>query len=217
MAELDIVGIPNGLFEENCYLVSERGGREAVLIDPGEEVPRFLEAAAARQLRIREIWLTHAHIDHIQGVAEVKAATGAPVLLHPDDLPLYHGLVEQGTLFGFDLTDPPPPDGELRHGQRLTLGHASFEVRHAPGHAPGHVVFVTEGLVLGGDVLFQGSIGRTDLMGGDFDTLMESIRTQLLTLPDDTIVYPGHGPVTTIGQERKTNPFLLGAVLPRRG
>lgn len=211
MAPLEIVPILNGLFEENCYLVGEPGGTDAILVDPGEEPERFLDEARRRGRRITAIWLTHAHIDHIMGVERVKGATGAPVLLHPDDRPIYDNLVAQGQYFGFDLTPAPPPDGDLYHGQRLTVGKTEFEVRHVPGHSPGHVCFVTAGLVIGGDLLFQGSIGRTDLMGGDLPALLAGLRTHLLTLPDDTVVYPGHGPSTTIGRERATNPFLLGA------
>lgn len=208
MPALQIIPIPNGLFEENCYLAGEDGHPEVVIVDPGEEAERFLNEARARSLRISQIWLTHAHIDHIMGVETVRRATGAPIYLHPAERPIYEGLVEQGLLFGFDLTPAPTPDAELRHGQRLLAGAAEFEVRHLPGHSPGHVVFVAPGVVLGGDVLFQGSIGRTDLVGGDLPTLLAGIREHLFSLPDETIVYPGHGPATTIGRERATNPFL---------
>lgn len=216
MASLEIIAIPNGVFQENCYLVGEAGSSDVVIVDPGEEAHRFLEEARARSRNISAIWLTHAHIDHILGVGAVQQATGAPVHLHPADRPIYDNLVAQGQLFGFDLTPAPPPDAELRHGQRLALGAVELEVRHLPGHSPGHVVFVGPGVVLGGDVLFQGSIGRTDLMGGDLPTLLAGIRAQLFSLPDDTIVYPGHGPTTTIGRERATNPFLSEAVSPPR-
>lgn len=211
MAALQIIAIPNGVFQENCYLLGEAGHPDAVIVDPGEEAERFLEEAKARSMRISEIWLTHAHLDHIAGVETVQRATGAPVYLHPDDRPIYDGLVQQGRLFGLDLAPAPPPNKTLQHGQRLKLGTTEIEVRHVPGHSPGHVVFVGPGVVLGGDVLFQGSIGRTDLMCGDLPTLLAGIREQLLTLPDDTVVYPGHGPATTIGRERATNPFLIEA------
>ncbi|HEV8198109.1 MAG TPA: MBL fold metallo-hydrolase [Gemmatimonadales bacterium] len=210
MVPLHVVAIPNGLFEENCYLLGIPGGTEAVIIDPGEEPDRFLDEARRHGWTISAIWLTHAHIDHIMGVEAVARATGAPIHLHPHDRPIYDALVEQGQLFGFDLTPAPPPDAELRHGQRLRLGDYELEVRHVPGHSPGHVCFVGDGFVLGGDVLFQGSIGRTDLMGGDLPALLAGIRTQLFVLPEDTTVFPGHGPSTTIGRERATNPFLIG-------
>jgi len=211
MAPLQIVAIPNGVFQQNCYLVGEADRSDVVIVDPGEEADRFLEVAAARSLSITEIWLTHAHIDHIMGVGVVQRATGAPVYLHPDDRPIYDGLVQQGSLYGLALAPAPAPSHALRHGQQLKLGASDMEVRHLPGHSPGHVVFVGQGAVLGGDVLFQGSIGRTDLIGGDLPTLLIGIREQLLSLPDDTVVYPGHGPTTTIGRERTTNPFLAGA------
>lgn len=210
MAPLEIVPILNGLFEQNCYLLGETGGTSAVIVDPGEESDRFLEEARRRGWKISAIWLTHAHIDHIMGVEAVKQATLAPIHLHPDDLAIYDGLEEQGSLFGYELDAAPPPDAELFHGQQLSLGAHHFEVRHVPGHSPGHVCFVGDGFVIGGDVLFQGSIGRTDLMGGDLRTLLDSIRTHLFSLPDDTVVYPGHGPPTTVGRERATNPFLNG-------
>jgi hydroxyacylglutathione hydrolase len=181
---------------------------ETVLVDPGEEAERFLAEAARRGRRITAIWLTHAHLDHIAGVSAVHRATGAPIHLHPADRPLYDGLPEQGRWFGLELDPPPPADVMLHHGQRLGLGPTGFEVRHLPGHSPGHVCFIGSGMVLGGDVLFEGSIGRTDLPGGDLEALLGGIRRELLVLPDATIVYPGHGPITTIGRERAGNPFL---------
>jgi len=177
-------------------------------VDPGEEPERFLAEAARRDRRISAIWLTHAHLDHVLGVAAIRAATGAPIYLHPADRRLYDELPQQGIWLGVAAGAPPPPDAELSHGQIVRIGGASLTVRHAPGHSPGHVCFVAPGAVLCGDVLFEGSIGRTDLPGGDFETLIASIRRELLSLPDATRVYPGHGPVTTIGRERAGNPFL---------
>ncbi len=208
---LEVVPIPNGQFAENCYLLWDPSAPETVIVDPGEEPERFLAAAAARDRVISAIWLTHAHLDHIQGVGDVRAATGAPVYLHPADRELYQSLPQQGLWFGQRLPAPPAPDHWLAHGQRLPLGRVEFEVRHTPGHSPGHVCFVGPGTVLAGDVLFEGSIGRSDLPGGDFETLLASIRRELLTLPDDTVVHPGHGPATTIGRERRSNPFLIEA------
>jgi glyoxylase-like metal-dependent hydrolase (beta-lactamase superfamily II) len=180
-----------------------------MLVDPGEEAERFLAEAARRDRRITAIWLTHAHLDHIAGVSAVHRASGAPIHLHPADRPLYDGLPEQGRWFGLELGRPPAPEVMLHHGQRLGIGDSSFEVRHLPGHSPGHVCFIGEGIVLGGDVLFEGSIGRTDLPGGDLEALLSGIRRELLALPDATLVYPGHGPPTTIGREREENPFLV--------
>jgi glyoxylase-like metal-dependent hydrolase (beta-lactamase superfamily II) len=182
-----------------------------VLVDPGEEPERFLAEAARRERRIAAIWLTHAHLDHILGVARIQAVTGAPIYLHPDDRQLYDELPQQGQWLGIRANRPPAPDVALAHGQRLPIGGVEVEVRHAPGHSRGHVCFVAPGAVLCGDVLFQGSIGRTDLPGGDFATLIASIRRELLSLPDATVVYPGHGAPTTIGRERADNPFLRDA------
>jgi hydroxyacylglutathione hydrolase len=215
MPSLEIVPIPNGQFDQNCYLVVPPGGSDAVLVDPGEEPGRFLAEAARRGRTISAVWLTHAHIDHILGVGAIKAATGAPIHLHPADRPLYDRLPLQAAQFGIAAAAPPAPDHPLAHGQRLMAGGIPFEVRHVPGHSPGHVAFVAEGVVLCGDVLFEGSIGRTDLPGGDHATLIGSIERELLTLPDATVVYPGHGPATTIGRERRTNPFLAPGPPPR--
>jgi len=211
VSELEIVTLPNGQFAENCYLLADRATRQAVMIDPGEEPRLFLAELDTRGWALTGIWLTHGHLDHIMGVAAVKQATGVPIHLHPADRDLYDALPRQGEWMGFDLAPPPPPDQSLSEGQRLQLGSHEFTVRHTPGHSPGSVSFVGAGLVLGGDVLFNGSIGRTDLPGGDFPTLMQSIQSVFLTLPDSTVVYSGHGPETTVGVERMTNPFLTGA------
>jgi glyoxylase-like metal-dependent hydrolase (beta-lactamase superfamily II) len=213
VASLEIVPIPNGQFAENCYLVYDPAHPDTALVDPGEEPERFLAEAGRLGRTISAIWITHAHIDHISGVGAVREETGAPVHLHPDDLPLYQNLPQQGLWFGLRLSAPPAPEVALRHGQLLRVGGVELEVRHTPGHSPGHVCFVGAGVVLGGDALFEGSIGRTDLPGGDYDTLIGSIRRELLTLPDATVVHPGHGPATTIGRERRTNPFLTGAAV----
>lgn len=207
-ASLTVVPMENGPFAENCYLVYQPEHPDTILVDPGDDAERFLAEAAVRGRTISAIWLTHAHIDHIQGVGAVKARTGALIYLHPDDRILYDNLPQQGLWFGLRVAPPPPPDAPLSHGQILSIGESRVEVRHAPGHSAGHVVFVTPGRVLGGDVLFAGSIGRTDLPGGDYDTLIATIQSELLTLPDDTTVHPGHGPATTIGEERRSNPFL---------
>jgi glyoxylase-like metal-dependent hydrolase (beta-lactamase superfamily II) len=206
-----VVQIPNGIFVENCYLVIDEASQECAIIDPGEAHGLFLHKIAEAGVRPVGIWLTHAHLDHVFGVPEVRAATGAPVWLHPADRPLYDAVPEQGAAFGMPAPRLAPPDHSLAHGDTLRVGALSFSVRHVPGHSPGHVAFVGHGAVFGGDTLFQGSIGRTDLPGGSFDTLIESIERELLVLPDSTIVYSGHGPTTTVGAERRANPFLTGA------
>lgn len=210
MSDIELVCLPNGQMAENCYLLADRKTRQAVIIDPGEEARLFLAELDTRAWALSAIWLTHGHLDHAMGVGEVKAATGAPVYLHPLDRSLYDSLPRQGEWFGLRVDPQPEPDAELFDGQRLTVGEMEFTVRHTPGHSPGSVSFVGPGIVLGGDVLFSGSIGRTDLPGGNGAELMQSIQSVFLTLPDSTVVYSGHGPETTIGVERMTNPFLTG-------
>jgi hydroxyacylglutathione hydrolase len=212
VSELEVVSLPNGQFSQNCYLVADRGALEAVIIDPGEEPAMFLAELDTRAWALRAIWLTHAHVDHIIGVGAVKRATGVPIHLHPLDRRIYDALPQFGAWLGKELEPPPPPDVALEAGDRLGVGAFEFEVRFTPGHSPGSVGFVGHGMVFGGDVLFSGSVGRTDLPGGDFGTLMSTIHSQFLSLPDSTIVHSGHGPDTTIGIERLTNPFLTGSV-----
>lgn len=207
MSELSIRTIPNGRWVENCYLLGDADAGQAVLIDPGEEPDRALAALRHLGLPLRAIWLTHGHVDHVLGVGRVKAETGAPILLHPDDRFLY----DEAPAYADDPGAAPPmpaPDAPLADGQVLELGRHRFTVRHLPGHSPGHVVFLGGGIVFGGDVLFDGSIGRTDLPGGDPGALIAGIHRILLPLPDTTTVFPGHGRPTTIGVERETNPFL---------
>lgn len=213
MSDAVVVGIPNGQFAQNCWLVADPGAGEAAVIDPGEESARILAELAARGWRATAIWITHAHIDHVLGVAAVRAATGAPVSLHPLDRPLYDNVVEQGRWFGLRVEPLPPPDLAFAEGDRVRVGSLEFVVHHVPGHSPGHVALVGHGHCFSGDVLFRGSVGRVDLPGGDGALLMESIRRRLLTLPGDVIVHSGHGPDTTIAEERRGNPFLTGAAL----
>ena len=208
---MKIVQIPNGMFAENCYLVVDEHAGECAIVDPGEEAGLILHTVKETGTKPVAIWLTHAHVDHVLGVPRIVAETGAPLWLHPADRPLYEAVSEQAAWFG--LAPPgrlPPPQHEIAHGARLSAGGLDFEARHAPGHSPGSVCLVGPGVVLSGDVLFAGSIGRTDLPGSDFETLIASIERELLPLADDTIVYSGHGPETTIGRERRTNPFLTG-------
>jgi glyoxylase-like metal-dependent hydrolase (beta-lactamase superfamily II) len=208
-------GIPNGLFDENCWLVWDPDSRAAVVVDPGEESDRILAAIRERNLDVQAIWLTHGHLDHVWGVDDMRDATGAPAILHPLDRDWYDRAQSQALYYGI-TTFPAlrPPDGECRHGDVLSVGPWRFEVRHVPGHSPGHVAFVGHGLCLSGDVLFLDSVGRTDLPGGDSATLMRSIREQLFTLPDDTRILPGHGPETTVGRERRLNPFVRDQQAP---
>jgi glyoxylase-like metal-dependent hydrolase (beta-lactamase superfamily II) len=210
---MHVVQIPNGQFVENCYLVLDERTGECAVVDPGEEADLILDRLAATGAKAVAIWLTHAHVDHVLGVPRVATATGAPVFLHPADRPLYDAVPEQAAWFGLAAPPLPPPDRSFTHGEMVRVGGLEFAVRHTPGHSPGSVCLVgpAEGVVFGGDVLFAGSIGRTDLPGGDFESLIASIERELLSLPDPTIVYTGHGPETTVGRERRSNPFLTGA------
>lgn len=193
-------------FFENCFVVCDGG--EALVIDPGDISPGISRLLAG--YTVRTIVNTHCHCDHCGGNAPVKAQTGANLLIHREELPLLHTMEIQARMFGVHAEPSPEPDGFLAEGDTVTVGNVAFTVLHAPGHSPGHLVFVGEGVAFVGDVLFAGSIGRTDLPGGDYGQIIDSIGTKLMGLPDETVVYPGHGPETTIGAERKTNPFLVG-------
>jgi hydroxyacylglutathione hydrolase len=200
-------------FFENAYLVSCSDTGHAVAIDPGDGSDTLIEAVKTSGVTLDLILLTHAHLDHISGVARVKAAFEVPVRLHPADRFLYDAIVEQGRYFGLDMAPQPPVDAALAGGDRIQVGRLTFRVHETPGHSPGGVVFeVTEPdaavNLLVGDTLFAGSIGRTDLPGGDYSTLIESIRRVLFAFDDDVPVFPGHGEATTIGRERRDNPFL---------
>ena len=211
MPRPEVITLTNGAFVENCYLVIDRARREAVIVDPGEDAALFLDRVRAEGVTLTGIWLTHAHLDHVLGVARVADATGVDIWLHPADRPLYDHIPDQAAVWMQQrVAPPPPPQHALGAGDVVTVGTHRFAVRHVPGHSPGSVAFVGDGMAFVGDALFAGSVGRVDLPGGDGAALLESITDQLLTLPDETVVYSGHGPATTIGQERASNPFLTG-------
>jgi hydroxyacylglutathione hydrolase len=210
-APLKVQTFVSSAFGQNAYLVGCSATGAHFAIDPGGEARAMADALEARGEPLRGIVLTHAHMDHIEGVAELARRFPVPIHLHPDDLPLYRAAAQQAAMFGHRIEEPPPPDAELSAGQILELGECRFEVRHVPGHSPGHVLLysASSALAFVGDVVFAGSIGRTDLPGGSFDQLMRSIREQVLTLPDATRLLTGHGPETTVERERVTNPFLI--------
>lgn len=208
---MKIRGIPVGALEENCWLLTDDGSGQAVLVDPGDEADRLLEALAQSGATLAAVWLTHAHFDHIGAVAAIKRAhPDVPVHLHPADLPLWRTSGAAAARWGVPFEAPVgDPDVAMADGMPLWLGAHQFVVQHVPGHAPGHVMFVGDGVVFGGDLLFAGSIGRTDLPLCDPAAMQRSL-ARASELPDDTAVFPGHGPTTTIGRERQFNPFLSG-------
>jgi glyoxylase-like metal-dependent hydrolase (beta-lactamase superfamily II) len=201
---LDILTFSLTPFATNCFVIREKG--EALIIDPGDTTPELLRSIVG--YTVRAIVNTHCHCDHCGGNAELVVRTGAELACHKDDLPLLRALEAQGEMFGVPFPPSPDPDRFLQEGDILEAGDVALKVLHTPGHSPGHIVLVGDGCVFAGDVLFAGSIGRTDLPGGDYRQLLDSIRTKILPLPDATIVYCGHGPDTTIGTERRSNPFL---------
>ena len=201
--------LPLGPLQTNCYLIGCPHTHQAAVIDPAWDAPAILSAAQDEGLTIQYVLNTHAHWDHIAANADLIAATQAQLALHPDDLPLLRAK-GGASLWGIPVKPSPDPDLELSDGQTLTLGKLELQVLHTPGHTPGHVSFyVAEaGVLFDGDVLFKQGIGRTDLPGGSYDALMTSIRDVLMKLPPETVVYSGHGPATTIGEERWSNPWL---------
>lgn len=208
--DVTVRGFAGGVFSQNTYLLSCAGTGAGILVDPGAATAEALAAARAAGITIEQIVLTHAHIDHVEGLSLAREETGAPIFLHPADAQLYQNAPTQAQWFGLRMDPLPPVDGELAHGGTVTFGECTMAVRFAPGHAPGHVILVGDGVAVVGDVIFAGSIGRTDLPGGDLPTLMESIRQQVLTLPDETTLHTGHGGDTTVGRERRSNPFITG-------
>jgi len=210
---IEIITFTLGPAFTNVYLIADPETKEAVVIDPAWDGHDILAEAQKREWRIAHMWYTHAHFDHFGGAAGVaNGCDPLPVVaLHPGDRPLWEAK-GGASLFGLQLDDPgPEPTVDLEHGQNLILGSNQFEVRHAPGHSPGHVMFYCEAddVLFSGDVIFQQSIGRTDLPGGSHDTLLNSIREQVLTLPDETRILSGHMGETSVGEERRGNPFLV--------
>ena len=205
-----------GPFFKNGYVVGCERTRQAIYIDPGDEVDQLLAFIAAQDLQVTHILLTHAHVDHVSGVAEAKRVLGAPIFLHKDDLFIYQNAVRTGMMFGLTVEEPPPVDRYYEDDTLIAFGDYEVRVAHTPGHCPGGVCLVISKNgdqaapdLFVGDTLFAGSIGRTDLPGGDYDTLLKAITGVLFKFPDESIVYSGHGPETTIGREKATNPFVL--------
>ena len=204
-----VTQITVGAFQENCYLVEDPKTNAVAIVDPGSEPERIVEAVEQSGGRVEAIWITHAHVDHIGAIAPLKRKYNVPVRLHPLDEPLYRVGGRQAQLYGIPYEEPPAPDRRFAEGEKIKLGALELDVIHVPGHAPGHVVIYGHGNALVGDCLFAGSIGRTDLPFSNPSQLETSLK-RIAALPPETVVHPGHGDSTTIGEERLSNPFLNG-------
>jgi hydroxyacylglutathione hydrolase len=213
------ITLPVGMLQCNCTIIGDPLTREALVIDPGDEVTRIMDLLGRHKLTVKAIVSTHAHIDHVGGLSKLHSFTGAPVLMHQEDLPLYQAMDVQAAFLGIPAPEITTIDNLLKEGDTLRWGDYQARIIHTPGHTPGSVclyvpqeagaVTLAAPQLLAGDTLFAGSIGRTDLWGGSMPQIMDSLRSKLMQLPDSTIVYPGHGPATTIGTERHSNPFLI--------
>ncbi|HWX38075.1 MAG TPA: MBL fold metallo-hydrolase [Candidatus Sulfotelmatobacter sp.] len=222
--------LPVGMLQCNCHVVGDPKTREAIVIDPGDDARRIIDVIERHHLNVTAIVVTHTHIDHVVGLHRIHEATGAPVYVHADDLELYRNLDVQAGWLGWKIPEKAQIDQLVREGDAIRWGNCEALIIHTPGHTPGSICLYVpgdsplapagsgdpykarhdRGLLFAGDTLFAGSIGRTDLWGGSFPEIIRSLKLKLLSLPDSTMVYPGHGEATTIGQERETNPFLTG-------
>ncbi|WP_321531153.1 MBL fold metallo-hydrolase [uncultured Desulfuromonas sp.] len=199
-----------GPLQVNCYLVACPRTKHALVIDPGDEGDRILELVDKLELKVKMVVNTHGHFDHVGANHQVLTATGVELCMHRDDLPLLKVAAQQAEGYGLPAVQSPDPKRFLENGDLVEVGDLSFEVIHTPGHSPGGICLYGEGHLFSGDTLFASSIGRTDLPGGDMKQLLSHIRSQLMVLPDATVVHPGHGPESTIGREKTVNPFLNG-------
>lgn len=197
-----------GRLEVNCFILADDKTKEAVVIDAGDDAPDILKIIKDNGLKVKYIVATHGHFDHVGANKELKEATGAELLIHEGDAPIMASASQYARAFGIEITASPKADRYVKQGDIIIAGEIKLKVLHTPGHSPGGISLLEQGMVFTGDTLFAGSIGRSDLPGSDLKTLLRSIKTNLLTLPDDTKVFPGHGPASTIGDERKENPFL---------
>jgi glyoxylase-like metal-dependent hydrolase (beta-lactamase superfamily II) len=202
---------PVGVLQCNCSVVGDEQTRDAMVIDPGDEIDHVLEVLQKHGLKVKQIVITHAHIDHVGGAMKLKEATGAPILLNQNDYALLKMLDVQAAWIGMKTPGAVTIDNTVGTGDKVTVGNTVADVLHTPGHTEGSIClyFAPEKKLIAGDTLFAGSIGRTDLPGGSYKKIMESLHGPVMALPDETIVVPGHGPLTTIAEERESNPFLI--------
>ncbi len=196
-----------GPLEENTYIIGDEATKQAIVIDPGDESDRIIEIIKDRGLQVHSIICTHTHFDHVGAVGDIKKATGARILIHKEDQQVYETAKDQAAFWGYDLDDIPQPDGYIDEGDNIQVGSINFKVMHTPGHSPGGICLYGGGVLITGDTLFKGSVGRTDFPGGSMEELKKSFR-RLLGLPENTKVYSGHGPESTVGMEKRTNYFV---------
>lgn len=201
-----------GPLAENAYIVEHVESRKAAVVDPGDEGEEILTRIAERGITLDKILLTHGHFDHVGAVRTLRERTGARVHVHAEEVERMRTAGRQGGMFGLSVQNPPAPDVLIREGDVVELGDQRFRVLHTPGHTPGHVTFLTGEMAFVGDLIFAGSIGRTDLPGGSLDDLIRAVREKIFTLPDRTVLFPGHGPATTVGEEKRSNPFFTGGL-----
>jgi len=197
-----------GELATNCYIVGSETTREGMVIDPADEASQILKSVKTADLKVKYIVLTHGHPDHFAALAELKKATGAQVLVHREDAEILE--LPPVVFFGATFPQPPPADRQLEDGETIELGDLKLRVIHTPGHTPGGICLLANNVLFSGDTLFNNGIGRYDLPGGNLEKLMDSLHRKVLTLPEKTVVYPGHGPETTIGDEKRSNPYLEG-------
>jgi len=204
---LEVVAFETGPLQENAYLVIDRASRDAAMVDPGDDADRLIEAVEQANVRLRAIWLTHAHFDHVGAVRALRTRFDVPVFLHEEDVPMFEAGPFQAASWGLPFDGDEVPAERFTEGQGLRLGELSFTVMHTPGHSPGHVTLHGHGIALVGDCLFAGSIGRTDLPMANGPAMAQSLE-RIVALPPETRVLPGHGPATTVGEERRSNPYI---------
>ncbi len=205
--DLEIKTLVVGQLEANCYIIYDPGNREAMVVDPGDEPDRILDLITTDNLKVRHIVCTHTHFDHVGAIPELREKTEARIVIHKDEAEIYEAARDMAALWGYDVDPLPPPDIYVTEGDEIKTGSLVFRVMHTPGHSPGGICLYGNGIVITGDTLFAGSVGRTDFPGGDIDLLKGSFK-RLMSLPDDTVVLPGHGPRSTIGREKRENFFI---------